>query len=251
MVCSRVTEACFTKGEARTDFLLCAPCTPVPRAFGRVNYSGSYLYSSLLEGDVERWRHVLYFKLYIPCREVNLASRHCLQLFSLHFSCCTFLFLCPFVQHLIIFMPLISVLQILTLKENKHTLKKIYLFPIICPDSFSLSLQFSPLWSADAVSLRKCAEWNILVLLQSILWQLILPDAHFPLNFPIIIPCFLPAAVGMFWNYQRISLFSLLSSFSTCRALRCYPFPTIIPCNLESVTLRQSSSASFAVFSFL
>lgn len=143
MVCSRVTEACFTKGEARTDFLLCAPCTPVPRAFGRVNYSGSYLYSSLLEGDVERWRHVLYFKLYIPCREVNLASRHCLQLFSLHFSCCTFLFLCPFVQHLIIFMPLISVLQILTLKENKHTLKKIYLFPIICPDSLSLSPIFS------------------------------------------------------------------------------------------------------------
>lgn len=133
MVCSCVMEACFTTGKARTDFLLCAPCTLVPQVFGRVNYSGSYLYSCLLEGGVERWRDVLYSKLYIPCREVNLASRHCLQLFSLYFSCCTFSF--SFVPHLIIFMPLISVFQILTLKENKHTLKKINLFPIICLDS--------------------------------------------------------------------------------------------------------------------
>lgn len=56
-------EACFSTGKARTD-LLCAPCTLVPQVFGRVNYSGSYLYSFLLEGDVERWRDVLYFIVY-------------------------------------------------------------------------------------------------------------------------------------------------------------------------------------------
>lgn len=41
-----------------------------------------------------------------------------LTVLGIYFSCCTFWFLCPFVTHLIIFMPLIYVFQILTMKEN-------------------------------------------------------------------------------------------------------------------------------------
>lgn len=148
------------------------PCTLVPQVFGRVHYSGSCLYSSFLEGVVERWRDVLYFKLCIPCREVNLASRHCLQLFSLYFSCCTFLFLCLFVLHLVIFYAFDFCISNTNTQSNKHTFKKIIYSQLCVQIPFVLSnflLCEILMLSRNPASLHKHVEWNILVLLQSIL----------------------------------------------------------------------------------
>lgn len=100
----------------------------------------------------------------------------------------------------------------------------------------------------NSASLFQCTEWNILVFLQSILCWPILPDAHLPLVFPVIILCFLPAAIGIVHKYQRISLFSLLSSSSMCRALRCSPFATTVPCNLRGVTYSKAHLMLCCVF---
>lgn len=45
---------------------------------------------TLSENDIDRWRGLLYIKLYIPCREVNLATSHCLQYLACTFLCALF-----------------------------------------------------------------------------------------------------------------------------------------------------------------
>lgn len=116
-------------------------------------------------------------------------------------------------------MPLIYIFQILTMKEN-NLLKNYFQFSVQIPFALCNFLFCEMLiLGRNSASLCKCTEWNILVFLQSILCWPILPDAHLPLVFPIIILCFLPAAIDRFHKYQRISLFSLLFSSSMCRAL--------------------------------
>lgn len=140
-------------------------------------------------------------------------------IFGVYFSLCTFWFLCFFVPHLIIFMHLICMFQILTMKEKK-LLKNYFQLSVQIPFALCNFLFCEMLiLGRNSASLCKCTEWNILVFLQNILCWPILPDAHLPLVLPIIILCFLPAAIGIFHKYQRISLFSLLSSSSMCKAL--------------------------------
>lgn len=86
-------------------------------------------------------------------------------------------------------------------QRNKHTFKKIIYSQLCVQIPFALSnflLCEVFMLSRNPASLHKHVEWNILVLLQSILCRTGLPDAHFPLNFLIISPCFLPAKVDMF-----------------------------------------------------
>lgn len=71
---------------------------------------------SLSENDVDRWRSLLHIKLY-TCTEVKLATSHCLQHLAYTFLVHFFIFM-SFCTRLIIFMPLIYIFQILTMKEN-------------------------------------------------------------------------------------------------------------------------------------
>lgn len=81
------------------------------------------------------------------------------MIFGIYVCCCTFWFLCPFVPHLIIFMPLIYIFQILTMKENNPLKKNIF----NCMSRFPLlSVIFSSVkcWSWAGTLLHSANVWS-------------------------------------------------------------------------------------------